>query len=63
MHAVDQHLEGPALTSPAPTAAQPQAPDNLSDRLLEAGQKFETSHPVLGTTIGNLADALSRIGI
>lgn len=49
----------PATPSPVPA----DSPNSLADRLLEAGQRFETTHPVLGTTIGNLADALSRIGI
>jgi hypothetical protein len=54
-----ERLVQPAPSRPAP----PPTPNSLAERLLEAGQRFETTHPVLGTTIGNLADALSRIGI
>jgi hypothetical protein len=41
--------------------SHPTAP--LSERLVDAGRQFESAHPVLGRTLGNLADALSRIGI
>lgn len=63
---VERRLEQPA-TGAAPAAAASSAPSatpgTLAERLLEAGQRFESTHPVLGTTIGNLADALSRMGI
>jgi hypothetical protein len=62
---VDRHIGRSAPANPSVPAKGTAASssDTLSERLLEAGQRFESTHPVLGTTIGNLADALSRIGI
>lgn len=54
---LEQHLAAERL------AAEARSPTPLVERLVEAGRQFETAHPVLGRTIGNLADALSRIGI
>jgi len=54
---LEQHLAAERLA----TESRSMAP--LADRLVEAGRYFESAHPVLGRTIGNLADALSRMGI
>jgi hypothetical protein len=44
-------------------SAEERVNASISDRLVDAGQHFESAHPVLGRTLGNLADALSRMGI
>ena len=36
---------------------------SIVDRLSEAAQHYEQSHPTLSTTLGNIIDALSRLGI
>ena len=36
---------------------------SLLDRLRESAQHFEESHPALTRAVGNVADALSRLGI
>jgi uncharacterized protein DUF4404 len=38
-------------------------PQSLADRLHEAKEQFEESHPNLTLAIGAVADALSRLGI
>jgi len=37
--------------------------DSISDRLQEARERFEESHPNVTLAIGAVADALSRLGI
>ena len=36
---------------------------SLADRLAEATQRFEESHPALAATVGRVADTLSNLGI
>lgn len=61
LHEVLGELEQHLAAERRATEAGSVAP--LAERLVEAGRQFESAHPVLGRTIGNLADALSRIGI
>jgi len=58
-------IERPASTEVTTTdaTATPRSDEGLAEQLVEAGRRFESEHPVLGRTLGNLADALSRIGI
>jgi len=42
--------------------SEPESP-NLGDRLVELTEEFEASHPRLTELIGQIAAALSRIGI
>ena len=44
-------------------SAEPGAHASLADRLLEASNRFEESHPGLVSAIGRVADALSRSGV
>jgi len=73
---LDRHLDDDAAAAPAPeerpastevtttaAAATPRSDESLAEQLVDAGRRFESEHPVLGRTLGNLADALSRIGI
>jgi hypothetical protein len=43
--------------------AEEEDEELLSDRLLGAAERFETSHPTLFGVIARLADALAQIGI
>jgi hypothetical protein len=45
------------------TAIAPAAGDAHVDRLTEAAQRFQATHPTLAGTLEGLADALSRMGI
>ncbi len=36
---------------------------SIADRLVEATQRFEESHPTLAATVGRVADTLSHLGI
>jgi len=49
---------GAGSGSPAPASEDPHA-----DRLTEAAQRFQATHPTLAGTLEGLADALSRMGI
>ncbi len=49
---LDRSDEAPASSGPS-----------LADRLAEATQRFEESHPTLAATIGRVADTLSNLGI
>ena len=40
-----------------------RGPLRLSERLAEATRDWETSHPVLATAVGRVADTLSNLGI
>jgi hypothetical protein len=46
------------------TVAAAKASDDLHvDRLTEAAQRFQATHPTLAGTLSGLADALGRMGI
>jgi hypothetical protein len=60
---LDDLHERLASSSSTVTSTSSSDSDSLVDRMLAAGQRFESSHPVLAETIGNLADGLSRMGI
>jgi hypothetical protein len=45
------------------TALQPTGADAHVDRLTDAAQRFQATHPTLAGTLEGLADALSRMGI
>ena len=53
-----------AETPPEKAAAKPQPEEeSLLQRLQDAAQSFEDSHPTLARNIGSLIDTLSRTGI
>ncbi|MCP5138501.1 MAG: DUF4404 family protein [Chromatiales bacterium] len=41
----------------------PDAPDGLEVRLREVVLRFESEHPRLAATVGQVADALGKLGI
>jgi len=41
----------------------PHTPSSLVERLESATREFETSHPTLSATVGQLIDTLSNLGI
>lgn len=43
--------------------ARPEEPASLVDRLREAVEDFEESHPTLSEAAGRVIDALARMGI
>ena len=51
-HEIEQAIERSAGAEPS-----------LSDRLREATERFEESHPSLTAVVGRLADMLSGVGI
>jgi hypothetical protein len=46
-------------------STEQQSPDEppLADRLRQAAQEFEVSHPTLSRTVGSVADTLAQMGI
>ena len=45
------------------SASEPHTPHSLGERLREAADQFEETHPRLTFAIGEVADVLSSIGI
>jgi len=52
--------QGMRACDPVPVQS-PSAP--LTERLVDAGRRFETAHPLLSRTLEDFADALSQMGI
>jgi hypothetical protein len=52
-----------ALASASPTGSPRKQPPNVVQRLTEAAEHFEETHPTLAGTIGSVIDALGRMGI
>lgn len=50
-------------SSPVATPAEQRTPPSPIERLRELERSVEVEHPVLCGLVGNLADALSRIGV
>lgn len=46
-----------------PESREPAALDALAQRLREAIERFEESHPALTAAVNRVADALARMGI
>ena len=46
-----------------PGGAEPDALEALSERLREAIERFQESHPALTAAVNGVADALARLGI
>jgi len=53
----------PSPSSPAATPAEQRTPPSPIERLRDLERSVEVEHPVLCGLVGNLADALSRIGV
>jgi hypothetical protein len=61
---IDRLLAGPPAAGVSPPAPLRSASDDPHvDRLTEAAQRFQATHPTLAGTLEGLADALGRMGI
>ena len=60
---IDRLSHPPAAAEKEPVQDSEQERQGILDRLLDLSEGFEESHPQLARAIGNVASALSRIGI
>ncbi|MCA8997889.1 MAG: DUF4404 family protein [Planctomycetaceae bacterium] len=60
---IDRLSQKPEAAEPPKEVSLEQEKQGLLDRLLDLSEGFEESHPQLARAIGNVASALSRIGI
>ena len=60
---IQQTLDNAGARAAGETTDQEEAPEPIGQRLSEAVDHFDESHPTLASIIGGLIDALGRMGI